>query len=127
MDGFEVVRRLQADAMPMVVFVTAFDHYALEAFEVHAVDYVLKPVDEDRLVVYYLDDSGTAVGVLAWGVEDAMDAAHAMAPWARLALESAIKARKPVAKQSSSAPKTKAKPAADGPRATAPRKKPSRG
>jgi two-component system, LytTR family, response regulator len=49
MDGFEVVRRLQDDAMPMVVFVTAFDHYALEAFEVHAVDYVLKPVDEDRL------------------------------------------------------------------------------
>jgi two-component system LytT family response regulator len=49
MDGFEVVRRLQDDAMPMVVFVTAFDHYALEAFEVHAVDYVLKPVDEERL------------------------------------------------------------------------------
>lgn len=51
MDGFEVVRRLQGDAMPMVVFVTAFDHYALEAFEVHAVDYVLKPVDEERLAV----------------------------------------------------------------------------
>jgi len=51
MDGFEVVRRLQGDAMPMVVFVTAFDHYALEAFEVHAVDYVLKPVDEERLAM----------------------------------------------------------------------------
>ncbi|MCG3170899.1 MAG: Transcriptional regulatory protein BtsR [Pseudomonadales bacterium] len=51
MDGFEVVRRLQDEAMPMVVFVTAFDHYAVEAFEVHAVDYVLKPVDEDRLAV----------------------------------------------------------------------------
>jgi two-component system, LytTR family, response regulator len=49
MDGFEVVRRLQDEDMPMVVFVTAFDHYALEAFEVHAVDYVLKPVDEERL------------------------------------------------------------------------------
>ena len=59
--------------------------------------------------------------------EDAMDAAHAMAPWARLALESAIKARKPVAKRLSSATKTKAKSAADGPRAAAPRKKPARG
>ncbi len=49
MDGFEVVRRLQADAMPLVVFVTAFDQFALDAFEVHAIDYVLKPVDEDRL------------------------------------------------------------------------------
>ena len=49
MDGFEVVRRLQGEAMPMVVFVTAFDHYAVEAFEVHAIDYVLKPVDEERL------------------------------------------------------------------------------
>ena len=49
MDGFEVVRRLQDDALPIVVFVTAFDHYALEAFEVHALDYVLKPVDEERL------------------------------------------------------------------------------
>ena len=59
--------------------------------------------------------------------EDALDAAHAMAPWARLALESALKARKPVAKRPLSAPKTKAKPAADGPRAVAPRKKPGRG
>jgi two-component system LytT family response regulator len=49
MDGFEVVRRLQDDALPIVVFVTAYDHYALEAFEVRALDYVLKPVDEERL------------------------------------------------------------------------------
>jgi two-component system LytT family response regulator len=49
MDGFEVVRRLQDDALPIVVFVTAYDHYAVEAFEVRALDYVLKPVDEERL------------------------------------------------------------------------------
>ena len=49
MDGFDVVRRLQGDAMPLVVFVTAFDEYAVAAFEVNAVDYVLKPVDEERL------------------------------------------------------------------------------
>ena len=48
-DGFEVVRRMQGDTMPMVVFVTAYDEYAVEAFEINAVDYVLKPVDDDRL------------------------------------------------------------------------------
>ncbi len=49
MSGFDVVRQLQGDNMPMVVFVTAFDQYALDAFEIHAVDYVLKPIDLDRL------------------------------------------------------------------------------
>ena len=48
-DGFEVVRQLQSDNLPMVIFVTAFDQYAVEAFKVHAVDYVLKPIDDDRL------------------------------------------------------------------------------
>jgi two-component system LytT family response regulator len=49
MDGFEVVEKLQGDAMPMVIFVTAYNEYAVDAFKVHAVDYVLKPVDDDRL------------------------------------------------------------------------------
>ena len=49
MDGFEVINHLQADTMPLIVFVTAFNEYAVEAFKVHAVDYVLKPIDEDRL------------------------------------------------------------------------------
>jgi two-component system LytT family response regulator len=48
-DGFEVVRSLQADGMPLVVFVTAFDQYAVQAFDVHAVDYILKPADDERL------------------------------------------------------------------------------
>jgi two-component system, LytTR family, response regulator len=48
-DGLEVIRQLQTDNMPMVIFVTAFDQYAIEAFKVHAVDYVLKPIDDDRL------------------------------------------------------------------------------
>jgi len=48
--GFEVARRLaQADVLPQVVFVTAFDQYAVDAFTVNAVDYLLKPVDLDRL------------------------------------------------------------------------------
>ena len=49
LDGFEVVAQLQGDNMPLVVFVTAFDKYAIDAFEVHAIDYVLKPVEEKRL------------------------------------------------------------------------------
>ncbi|MFN2168003.1 MAG: LytR/AlgR family response regulator transcription factor, partial [Anaerolineae bacterium] len=49
MDGFAVVEQLQADTTPMIVFVTAFDEYAVDAFRIHAVDYVLKPIDEERL------------------------------------------------------------------------------
>jgi two-component system, LytTR family, response regulator LytT len=48
--GLEVVRQLQrSGATPSVVFVTAYDHRAVEAFEVNAVDYLLKPVDAQRL------------------------------------------------------------------------------
>lgn len=49
MNGFDVVAQLQGDTMPLVVFVTAYDEYALDAFEINAIDYVLKPVDEERL------------------------------------------------------------------------------
>lgn len=45
--GFEVLRRLKIE-MPYVVFVTAFDAYAVKAFDVHAIDYVLKPYDNER-------------------------------------------------------------------------------
>jgi two-component system LytT family response regulator len=47
LDGFEVLSLL--DKSPIVVFVTAYDEYALRAFEVHALDYLLKPVSESRL------------------------------------------------------------------------------
>jgi two-component system LytT family response regulator/two-component system response regulator LytT len=50
--GFEVARRLiDADGSPHVIFVTAYDQHAIEAFEVNAVDYLLKPVDPARLEV----------------------------------------------------------------------------
>jgi two-component system LytT family response regulator len=48
-DGFGVLQQVGADRMPMVVFVTAYDEYALQAFEVHALDYLLKPFGRDRL------------------------------------------------------------------------------
>lgn len=48
LDGFEVLERLSADERPVVVFVTAYDEYALRAFEVHALDYLLKPYDDER-------------------------------------------------------------------------------
>ena len=48
LNGFEVVELIGRDQP--VVFVTAFDEYALKAFEVHAVDYLLKPFDRDRLL-----------------------------------------------------------------------------
>jgi len=48
MDGFQVIDTIGAEHMPAVVFVTAYDSYALKAFEVNAIDYLLKPVNEDR-------------------------------------------------------------------------------
>jgi two-component system LytT family response regulator len=49
MDGFDVLRALQPDEMPAIVFVTAFDNYAIQAFGAHALDYLLKPIEDDRL------------------------------------------------------------------------------
>jgi two-component system LytT family response regulator len=50
MDGFGVIRAIPRSKMPLVVFVTAFDRHALEAFDVNAVDYLLKPVEAPRLM-----------------------------------------------------------------------------
>ncbi len=48
MDGFEVIRAVGVERMPHIVFVTAYDQYALRAFEVHALDYLLKPFPKRR-------------------------------------------------------------------------------
>jgi two-component system LytT family response regulator len=51
LNGFQVINKLQElkQPIPLIVFVTAFDSYAIKAFDIHALDYVLKPVDERRL------------------------------------------------------------------------------
>ena len=49
MDGFEVLRRLSGADMPAVIFVTAYDEFALQAFDANALDYLLKPINDDRL------------------------------------------------------------------------------
>jgi len=48
MDGLEVVRTVGISRMPVTIFVTAYDRYALRAFEVNAIDYLLKPVGQER-------------------------------------------------------------------------------
>jgi two-component system LytT family response regulator len=49
LDGMGVVRQLRKQSLPLIAFVTAYDEYAVRAFEVNAVDYLLKPVDKSRL------------------------------------------------------------------------------
>lgn len=48
MNGFEMLKKIDRAKMPVVIFVTAYDKYALKAFEYHAVDYLLKPIDNRR-------------------------------------------------------------------------------
>ena len=68
MDGFEVIEHVPSEHLPIVVFVTAYDRYALKAFETHALDYLLKPftasrfhaaIDRARLEVAKSGDRGT--------------------------------------------------------------------
>jgi two-component system LytT family response regulator len=49
LSGFDVLAQVPQESLPMIVFVTAFDRFAIEAFEAHALDYLLKPVDDARL------------------------------------------------------------------------------
>src|ERR1700680_2961780 len=49
LDGFQVLRELLPPEMPVVIFTSAYDQYAIRAFEAHALDYLLKPFDQERL------------------------------------------------------------------------------
>ena len=48
MNGFEVIEAVGSERMPLVIFVTAYDQHALKAFQVRALDYILKPFDRER-------------------------------------------------------------------------------
>lgn len=67
LDGFGVVEAIRGDEMPLVIFVTAYDEFAIRAFEAHALDYLLKPVNDERLHAAMLrakkqiDRSGAAI------------------------------------------------------------------
>jgi two-component system LytT family response regulator len=49
LSGFGILDSMSCDRWPMIVFTTAFEHYAIRAFEVHAIDYLVKPIGRDRL------------------------------------------------------------------------------
>ena len=69
-DGFEVLRRVAAVHLPAVIFATAYDRYALQAFETHAVDYLLKPVGSARF------NEAMNWARRTPGREEALEAAH---------------------------------------------------
>lgn len=49
LDGFQVLQQIPSDRLPLVIFTTAFDHYAIRAFDAQALDYLLKPFDQERV------------------------------------------------------------------------------
>jgi two-component system LytT family response regulator len=84
LDGFGVIEAVGAAAMPPVVFVTAYDEYALRAFEAHALDYLLKPIRQDRFAamlarVRRLHGPAPAVPAAGPAAAAAQETAHAMA------------------------------------------------
>lgn len=49
LSGFDVIQKIQPELLPMVIFCTAYERYALDAFDVHAVDYIVKPINMERI------------------------------------------------------------------------------
>jgi len=75
MTGFEVLETLGADRVPAVIFVTAYDQYALDAFDIHAIDYLLKPFDRARFS-WALDRARRLIGAHGDGADAAADLAE---------------------------------------------------
>ena len=50
--GFDVIKSVDSKLLPKIIFVTAFDEYAIDAFDANAIDYVLKPINEKGLLVH---------------------------------------------------------------------------
>jgi two-component system, LytTR family, response regulator len=86
--GFDVIEAIGLERMPAVIFVTAFDQFAVRAFDVHAVDYVLKPIDNERFQLaldrarQHLQQSGIK---LKQGIAAALEdlGLHVSRRWAR--------------------------------------------
>jgi two-component system, LytTR family, response regulator len=70
MSGFDVIAELPTESLPMIVFVTAYDQYAIKAFEARAVDYLLKPVDDARFDEALVHVREHAAGRAAVGQRD---------------------------------------------------------
>jgi two-component system, LytTR family, response regulator len=91
-DGLAIVRLLRKDALPLIAFVTAYDAYAIQAFELNAIDYLLKPIDATRLrrtLTRAHDrleraDWRESEAVRLAAVEDAVSAERASAPLERI-------------------------------------------
>src|SRR5215208_2588656 len=90
-DGFGVIDEIGADRMPVVIFVTAYDTHALRAFEAHAFDYLLKPIDDvrfattlerarGRLVEREESEVARRLAALMHDLRPAIDAAQGQAP-----------------------------------------------
>ena len=69
-DGFALLEQIGPDAVPAIVFVTAYDRYALRAFEVHAIDYLLKPFDDRRFAEALEHAKTRARGKLPSGIAE---------------------------------------------------------
>ena len=83
-DGFQVIAAVGPESFPHVVFITAHDRYAVRAFEVHALDYVLKPIDDERFA-HALGRAreaitGRADRTLASSLRSIVDAARSRGP-----------------------------------------------
>jgi len=64
MSGFDVLGQISKNRMPFIVFLTAYDQYALRAFEVNAVDYLLKPIDDERFAAA-IKHARTQIGLVS--------------------------------------------------------------
>lgn len=77
--GFEVIEAVGAGQMPYVIFITAYDEYALRAFEVHALDYLLKPIDGARFLAALERARSLIRGANPAGINEQLR--HLLADW----------------------------------------------
>jgi two-component system, LytTR family, response regulator len=93
LDGFDVVELLKPDALPAVVFVTAYDTYAMRAFDVHAADYLLKPFDRGRLTTAIVRAAALAGSGRGERLRGLIDTIRAGQPLRRFLVRAAGRAR----------------------------------